>query len=578
MSDIGTPAVAGRGFNGVGATRMAVGVSGMGDNTHRGARTSRAKVRARALSGFLLAAVVLAGCVPNATVPEPALDVPTTYRYAGAKGGLEDHATDWWTSFRSPELTRLMEETEVENLDIAAAIGQVEQADAMARQSGAALFPTLSASDTVTRSLSSNAIFNGTSSSSAGASSGSTTTTTTSPTSMTASGTGPGTPGTGATGTGAASTGTGTTTTTTTTGSSASALLGTSANSPTTILNASFAASYQLDLFGRNRALYKSAQETATASRWNRQTVQLTSLASTATTYLTILANRERIAFAKQDVKDSDGILTLIKTRQTAGTATDLDVAQQAALVANLKASIPPLEVVVNQNIAALAILLGTPPERVQVKGASVLKGFVPTIAPGIPSEVLTLRPDVEMAEATLASSHANLVAARAAFFPTINLTAQGGFESLALKTLFSPASTFYSIAGNLAQPIFDGGLLQGQFDQVKGQQDTDLANYRKAVITAFSDVDKALTALKLYAQQEDLTRQSLVASRRAYDLSKQRLEQGVLDVVTLLQTEQTLFTTQDTLVQVRLLRLMEAVALYQALGGAYAGRIKGGT
>ncbi len=572
---------------------MAAGVRGMRDTRQR----ARAGKRP-AMAGVLLAAVALAGCVPDATVPDPALDVPGSYRYAGSKGGLRDHATDWWTSFRSPELTRLMEETEVENLDIAAAIGQVEQADAMARQSGAALFPTLSASDTVTRSLSSGAIFNGTSSASASAGSSATsTTTTTSPTGMTASGTGPGTPGTvtgtgtgmtttggtgttgtGTTGMGATGTGTGGTTTTTTTGSSASALLGTSSNTPTTILNASFAASYQLDLFGRNRALYKSAQDAATATRWNRQTVQLTSLASTATTYLTIVANRERIAFAKQDVKDSDGILSLIKLRQTAGTATDLDVAQQAALVANLKASVPPLEVVVNQNIAALAILLGTPPERVRVTGSTVLKAFVPTIAPGIPSEVLTLRPDVEMAEATLGSAHANLVAARAAFFPTINLTAQGGFESLALKTLFSPASTFYSIAGNLAQPIFDGGLLQGEFDLVKGQQDTDLANYRKAVITAFSDVDKALTALKLYAQQEELTRQSLVASRRAYDLSKQRLEQGVLDVVTLLQTEQTLFTTQDTLVQVRLLRLMEAVSLYQALGGAYAGRVKGGT
>jgi NodT family efflux transporter outer membrane factor (OMF) lipoprotein len=531
----------------------------------------------RGAGGLLLAAVALAGCVPDAVVPRPALDVPDSYRYAGPKGGLRDHATDWWTSFHSPELTRLMEETEVENLDIAAAIGQVEQADATARQSGAALFPTLSASDTVTRSLSSSGIV--TSSGGSGLTSSSSTVTTSS-----GAGTGAGTPGTMGTGTGAGTgvgtttgaTGTGTTTTTSTT--SSSALLGTSANTPTTILNASFAASYQLDLFGRNRALYKSAQDAATASRWNRQTVQLTSLASTASTYLTIVANRERIAFARQDVKDSDGILQLIKTRQSAGTATDLDVAQQAALVANLKASIPPLEVVVNQNIAALAILLGEPPERVQVRGASVLKAFVPSIAPGIPSEVLTLRPDVEMAEATLASAHANLVAARAAFFPTINLTAQGGFESLALKTLFSPASTFYSIAGNLAQPIFDGGLLQGEFDLVKGEQDTYLANYRKAVITAFSDVDKALTALKLYARQEALTRESLMASRRAYDLSKQRLQQGVLDVVTLLQTEQTLFTTQDTLVQVRLLRLMEAVALYQALGGAYAGGVKGGT
>ena len=299
--------------------------------------------------------------------------------------------------------------------------------------------------------------------------------------------------------------------------------------------------------------------------------MQLTALGSTATTYYTILAARERISFARQNIVDSSRILKLIRDRLAAGTATALDEAQQAALVANLKASIPPLQVIADQNTAALAVLLGRAPERISVAGKSVLDAPVPTIAPGIPSEVLTQRPDVEYAEANLASAHANLVAARAAFFPTLTLTAQGGFESLALRTLFSPASTFYTAAFSLAQPIFDAGLLQGEFDQVKGRQHELLADYKKAVLTAFSDVDKALIALKLYAQQEELTRQSLAASRKAYQLSEDRLRGGVLDVVTLLQTEQTLFSTQDTLVQVRLLRMTEAVALYQALGGAYA-------
>lgn len=467
------------------------------------------RVAGRAVA--LAAAVLLGGCIPKAVVPEPALDVPTHYRYAGEKGGLEDHATDWWTPFRNAELTRLMEATEVANLDIAAAIGAVEQADALAKQSGASLYPSLTAQDTVTRSQASS-----------------------------------------------------------NTSAAGSSLGNLGVNGPRTDLVSSFAASYQIDFWGRNKALYRAAQENATASRWNRQTVQLTSLASTATAYFTILADRERITFLRQDVKDSSRILGLIKIRQQAGTATDLDVAQQAALVANLKAQIPALEVAVAQEIATLAVLIGQPPERLAVRGASVLDLKVPAIRPGIPSEVLTLRPDVEYAEANLASAHANLVAARQAFFPQLNLTAQGGFESLALKTLFSPASTFYTAAFSLAQPIFDAGLLNGQFEQQKGLQDQLLAEYRKAVISAFSDVDKALSAVQLYARQETLTRESLAASRRALQLSEDRLNQGVLDVVTLLQTEQTLFTTQDSLAQVRLLRLTETVALYQALGGAY--------
>ncbi len=534
---------------------------------------------ARAAAGCL-AVLSLAGCIPGPNVPDITVDVPGSYRFADAKGGLENHAVDWWTTFRSPELTRFMEETEVGNFSVAAAIAQVEQADATARQSGSALYPTINASNSITRSGtgggSNTAVSSGTSglSGNSGGSGNTTNTNTnngvnqsstvlTSPTSNTGMLSNTNT------------NGSNSSTTTNTTTSSANTL-GTTSSTGGSVVSSSFTAafsgSYQLDLWGRFRALYKASQENATASRWNRQEVQLTQLASTATTYFNVLAARERVAFAKQDVVDSSRILTLIQDRQKAGTATALDVAQQAALVANLRASVPPLQVTGDQDVIALGILLGRAPQRVFVAGASVLKSPVPRIAPGLPSEVLTQRPDVEMAEASLDSAHANLVAARAAFFPQLSLTAQGGFESTALQTLFSPASTFYSLGYSLAQPIFDGGLRQGEYDQNKGLQDQLLANYKLAVVTAFSDVDRALVALKLYAEQEELTRQSLEASRLALQLSEDRLKQGVLDVVTLLQTEQTLFTTQDTLVQVRLSRLTEAVALFQALGGSYAG------
>ena len=539
---------------------------------------------ARALAGSL-AIAPLAGCIPGPNVPEIKVDVPGSYRFADAKGGLENHAVDWWTTFHSPELTRFMEETEVGNFSVAAAIGQVEQADAMARQAGAALFPTLSASNSVTRTGSgagsTSVVSSGPTPSSANTTS--TTSGTTTATGSGVSGTGAGSGISSATGSGMGSTfsnsggtssGNSVNTTTNNSTSTSSSGASTGGSIISSSFTAAFSATYQLDLWGRFRALYKASQETATADRWNRQEVQLTQLASTATTYFNVLSARERVAFAKQDVTDSSRILTLIQDRQKYGTATALDVAQQAALVANLRASIPPLQVTADQNVIALGILLGRAPQRVFVAGKSVLKSPVPRIAPGLPSEVLTQRPDVEMAESSLAAAHADLVAARAAFFPQLSLTAQGGFESTALSTLFSPASTFYSLGYSLAQPIFDGGSLQGQYDQQKGLQDQLLANYKLAVVTAFSSVDQALVALKLYAEQEELTRQSLEASRLALQLSEDRLKQGVLDVVTLLQTEQTLFTTQDTLVQVRLSRLTEAVTLFQALGGSYAGKV----
>ena len=563
-------------------------------------RRTALKRHGKRLAGPLGAALALAACVPNATVPDPKLDVPTTYRYSDAAGGLRDHAVDWWSQFRSPELTRFMEETEVSNLSVAAAIGQLEQADAAARITGSTLFPLISASNTINNSGSGAASTGNTVMITTGASglgttgtatgmSGVTTPSGTNSVTTTATNSGSATvsPGvigagstggtTGITGTGAGGTTTGgttgTTTPTTSSGTSSTVIntgTGVTAGGATSFVS-SFAASYQLDLWGKNRAAYKAAQDTATASRWNRQTVQLTELATVANTYFNVLAARERVRFAQQDVVDADRILKLIQDREKAGTATALNVAQQAALVANLRASIPPLEVIADQNVIALGILLGRTPQRVFVKGSSVLDGTVPRPSPGIPSEVLTQRPDIEFAESSLASAHANLVSARAAFFPQLNLTAQGGFSSTALQTLFTPSSSFYNVALGVTQPIFDAGLLRGQFDESKGQQDVLLANYRLAVITAFSDVDRALVGLKRYAEQEKYTRESLIASKLALKLSEEQLTIGVLDVVTLLQTEQTLFTTQDTLVQVRLLRLTEAIALYQALGGAYA-------
>jgi NodT family efflux transporter outer membrane factor (OMF) lipoprotein len=459
----------------------------------------------------LLSVLMLTGCIPEAEIPQLAIDVPPAYVNGGGQKPADPPKVEWWTSFRSAELNRFMLETVGNNYDIAATVGLIEQADAQARQIGSALLPSLTANDSV----------NG----------------------------------------------------------QRSASLGTGSNTTRTFYTATLNASYQVDFWGKNRAALQAAEETAFAQRWDRDTVTLSSLASTSSTYFAILGARERVAIAKDNLKLSSNILKVIKDRVTVGTATALDEAQQEALVDNIRASIPPLQQIADQDLATLAVLLGRAPERVAVKGAAIANMGVPRIAPGLPSEVILQRPDVQEAEAQLASAHANLVSARAAFFPNITLTGQGGFESTALQSLFTPGAALYSIAGSLAQPIFDGGLLQANFDQQKGIQDQLLATYRKTVLTAFSDVEKALIALRDLAHQEDLLRQSLGASQRAYDLSVQQLNAGTLDIVTLLQTQQTLFTTKDTLSQVHLARLQAAISLYQALGGGWvAARTGSGT
>jgi len=191
-------------------------------------------------------------------------------------------------------------------------------------------------------------------------------------------------------------------------------------------------------------------------------------------------------------------------------------------------------------------------------------------VTPGLPSELLTQRPDIREAEAQLAAADANVYAARAAFLPSIQLTGQGGFESNALKTLFSPQSAFYSVAASLTQPIFDGFRLKGLLNQAQGRQEELLQLYRKAVISAFSDVEVALVGIQQLAERERREREVVESSRRAFDLSETRLREGTIDLITLLNTQQTLFQALDTLVTVRLARFQAIVSLYQALGGGW--------
>ena len=335
--------------------------------------------------------------------------------------------------------------------------------------------------------------------------------------------------------------------------------------------NLNLTASYTLDLFGRNRATLLAADETAIAIRFDKEVVALTTLAAVANAYFQVLDAQDRLRIAHENVKASSDILKLIQQRDTAGTASQLEVSQQESLVATERASIPPLEITLRQNIIALAVLVGRTPEHFLAKGGSAFRIGLPRVAPGLPSQLLFQRPDIREAEANLKSANFSVEAARAAFFPTISLTGETGFESLALSSLFGPGAWFYTLAANATQPIFHGGMLTGQLELAQGKQLELLQTYRKTVLTAFSDVEQALIAVQQQAIHERLQNEVVRTSRQAFNVSKQRLDQGTLDMVTLTQTQETLFQAQDVLAQVRLSRLQAAVSLYQALGGGWS-------
>ena len=187
-----------------------------------------------------------------------------------------------------------------------------------------------------------------------------------------------------------------------------------------------------------------------------------------------------------------------------------------------------------------------------------------------MPSELLARRPDVAEAEAQLISANANIQAARAAFFPSISLTASGGYESGMLQNLLQPANRVWSIGAGLTQPIFQGGALLGQYHLSQARYDELLADYHKAVISAFANVEDALIAVQ---QTEELVRrehEAATQAERAYRYAQAQMHAGTINVLTLLSTETALFSARDALAQAKYAHLQALVSLYQALGGGW--------
>ena len=440
----------------------------------------------------------LGGCLLT-DKPEPGLDSPQTYDRSSPNPAIAEAALpplDWWRGFRSRELSEIIEEARAANLDIAAAVARIVQADAQARIAGSALLPVVDLDGNATRSH--------------------------------------------------------------------------AAETNTKVVRASLTASYEIDFWGKNRAALRAAEQAAVASRYDREVIGLSTVAAAANAYFQVLAAQDRLQVNRENVASASRVLNLIQQRLNAGTASALDTAQQESIVNSQRAAIPPLEQTLKQNRNALAVLMARSPESVGVRGGSLRSIAYPRVTPGLPSELLTQRPDIREAEAQLAAANANVENARAQMLPSITLTGEGGYQSAVLRTLLRPESALFSFGAGLTQPIFDGLRLQGNLDLQKGRQDELLQNYRKAVISGFADVENALDAIRQTALRERLQGEVVTSSRRAFDIAEQRLREGTVDLVTVLQTQQTLYQAQDTLAQARLAHVQAIVSLYQALGGGW--------
>ena len=327
---------------------------------------------------------------------------------------------------------------------------------------------------------------------------------------------------------------------------------------------------YEVDFWGKNKAGAQAAQASLLANRFDRETVALTVTGGIVSTYLQVLSLRDQLDIARQNVSNAERVLALVEAQGRAGAATTLDLARQRAAVAGQQATVPSLVQQEREAKAALAILLGKPAQAFEVNEAGLGNIQLPEVAPGLPSELLSRRPDIRRAEANLQAANANLAKARAALFPSIHLSASAGAQSSALMSLFNTPNLIKNLGVDLVAPIFDAGRLDSERDMAMAQKQELLHVYQSTVLNAFAEVDNALGQIHSLTEQAQLKQTELEQASVAFELSERRYRDGAEDLKTVLDTQRTLSSVQNEMGQLKLRRLKAAVQLYKTLGGGW--------
>jgi NodT family efflux transporter outer membrane factor (OMF) lipoprotein len=480
-------------------------------------------------------AATLAGCLavgPDYRRPE--LDAPAAWTRqqdeSRPAGALEEVA--WWEAFGDPILDELIARGVAGNLDIAQARARVLQARADVKTAKAALFPSLDFSA-----------------------------------SSTSSSNGPLDAGTGAVTTSTPSTTSGTSATTTATSGDASSA------SNNTVFATGFDASWELDFFGGNRRSHEAAQASLEASVEDLRSTRLTLLGDVATYYIALRASQEQLGIAQQSAQAQRQNAEVTRERFRLGLITQLDLAQAEGQAASTAADIPSLESAIKQSIHRLGILLGLPPEALAGMLAAPrslpdLSG--PLLATGLPSELLTRRPDVRKAERKLAAASANIGVATAGLYPKFDLTAGLGLQGASPAKIAGFSTWYWSVLPGLSWPVFDAGSARAAVDKKKALYDEALASYQATFHTALEDVENALAAY--YAELE--RGKNLAASVRAYEdavaLANERYVKGLTTFLTVLVNQAYLYSAQTNLAKSRANLRTDIIALYKALGGGW--------
>jgi outer membrane protein, multidrug efflux system len=463
---------------------------------------------------WLLSTGVLAlaaGCAVGPDYQKPSVSAPVAYAESGPWTVAAPKDTlpkdGWWKVFADPELDRLESQAGGGSLTLQAAMARFDQACAVARVSRAALLPSLSANVAPDRDH-----YSGNREAQPGASHPAYTT-----------------------------------------------------NS----IDAQLDLAYELDVFGRARRASERTRDIAQAQWADYQNVLLSLQAEVAQDYVALRSLRAEHDLLSRTVGLRLQALDLVRKRRVGGASDDLDVYQAEAELADIQSD----ALAVDQNAArlrhALAVLVGSLPEDFSLDPAP-LASDPPAVPEAMPSELLERRPDVATAERNLASANAQIGFAKAAFFPSIGLTAGAGFNSVAFESLLHSNSSEWSLGPFLSMPLFEGGENQANYQRSKAAYDEQVSLYRQQVLTAFQDVDDGLSDLRYLASQAEALGRASSAAQSAADLSILRYKQGVADYFEVIDAERIALDNELQQTELQGQRFVSTVLLVKALGGGW--------
>jgi multidrug efflux system outer membrane protein len=476
-------------------------------------------------SFFALAvfSVVLSGCMVGPNYKKPVEKTPPGWVEVPKGISTEQPVgvSRWWIVFDDPVLDSLVDQAAQANKDLKMAYARIYEARAQRAIATAGLFPTLNASASYTAYRNSGNA---------------------SPSSIPA-GLVPPSPGAGGNFSGGLD-----------------------------LFQGGFDASWELDIFGRTRRTIEAANASLEASEEDYRDTLVTLFAEVAADYLNVRGTQLRLVIAKKNIEAQTQTVELTSERFEAGLSSELDVAQAKAQLASTESQVPTLETTAKQAMYQLATLLGTTPSTV-VEQLSVEKPLpaVPVNVPvGIPSDLLRRRPDVRRAERQLAAATANIGVATADLFPRFNLLGDIGQSAMNFSNLVRSSSTFWSLGPGISWNIFNAGSVKANIEVQKAKAKEALANYEKTVLVSLQDVESALVAYTKERGRRDYLADAVKSNERAYQISSELYIKGLVDFLRVLDSQRSLYQTQDQLAVSEQLVSTDLVALYKALGGGW--------